>query len=158
MDKKRMVSNEQKKFVDLLGAVSLLAFVEDDLKDRMKRIPRAWWRYRSALSQLARLSNDLTGSMPDEQVQHFRRQLPAIKMTVGVKAQLPRDYDAEYGRWLSFNDLNVVTTAIRECCRTCSIDDPQQQKQCPFCKLMEVIPTDKPDERSNGCGYFAIWM
>lgn len=157
MTEKRMVSAEQKEFINLLGALSQLVFVEDGLGKRIADIPRAKWRYKGALSQLARLSNDLTRSMPREQRDHFTRQLPHIRMIVGIKAQIPRDPDAEHGRFLSFKELDVVATAIRECCRTCAIEDPQQQKQCHFCKLLEVLPTDKPDESSNGCGYFSIW-
>ncbi len=79
-------------------------------------------------------------------------------MTVGITAQQPRNRDSNFGRWLSFNDLDVVADAIRECCRVCVIEDPQQQKQCPYCKLLEKLPTDKPDEHATGCGYFAIWQ
>ena len=156
-DVKRMVSVEQKEFINMIGAMSQLAFAEDSLGKRMKTIPRAWWRYRGVLCNLGRLVNDLTRSMPKEQQDHIRKQMPAIKMIVGVDYQLPRYYDSTYGRWLSFEDLNVVATAIRNCCLTCSINDPQEQKQCPYCKLLEVLPTDKPDESSNGCGYFTIW-
>ena len=156
-DVKRMVSAEQKEFINLLGVLSQLVFVQDGLERRMRTIPRAWWRYKGALANLARLANDLTRSMPKKQQDHFKRQLPAIKMIVGVRSQLPRNYDSAHGRWLSFEDLNVVATAIRNCCLTCSINDPQEQKQCPYCKLLEVLPTDKPDESSNGCGYFTIW-
>lgn len=157
MDVKRMVSAEQKEFINLLGIVAQLAFVEDGLGRRISSIPRGKWRYKGAMSNLARLVNDLTHSIPKDQQAHFRRQLPAIRMVVGVKAQLPRDYDSTYGRWLSFTELDVVATAIRECCRTCTISDPQEQKQCKFCKLLDALPTDKPDENSRGCGYFTIW-
>lgn len=156
-EKKRMVSNEQHEFINILGCVSQLALT-DSIEKRIKSIPRGWFRYKGALTNLATLINDLTMSMPEKQMLHIKKQLPAIKMTVGVKAQMPRDHDAEYGRWLSFNDLNVVATAIRECCRTCAIEDPQEQKKCVYCKLLDVLPTDKPDENSNGCGYFYIWM
>lgn len=157
IEQKRMAYAEQKEFINLLGIISQMAFLDDGLGQRIEKIPRAKWRLKGALNQLVRLSNDLTLSMPPEQREHFQKQLPAIKMIVGTTAQLPRNYDSTYGRWLSFEQFDVVAMAIRECCRTCMIDDPQQQKQCPYCKLLDVLPTDKPDEHSRGCGYFAIW-
>ena len=86
------------------------------------------------------------------------RQLSGLYMSVGVKNVISgQNRDNEVGRLLTFNELDVVADAIRECCRTCSIDDPQQQKQCRYCKLLDTLPTDKPDEAARGCGYFAIW-
>lgn len=157
MPEKRMVSSEQKQLINLFGCISQLAFLDDGIGQRMKSIPRAMFRYKGAMSNLVRLSNDLTLSMPAEQRMHIRRQLPSIRMIVGTTAQLPRNYDSTYGRWLSFEQLDVVASAIRECCLACTIDDPQQQKQCPYCKLLDVLPTDKPDESATGCGYFSIW-
>ncbi len=154
---KRMNSQEQKGMINLLGILSQMAFLEDDIGRRIARIPRGKFRLKGALSNLVRLANDLTVSMPPEQREHMRRQLPAIKMIVGTTAQLPRNYGSTYGRWLSFEELDTVAEAIRECCRVCEIDDPQQQKQCPYCKLLNNLPADKPDEAARGCGYFAIW-
>ena len=157
IQKKRMVSAEQHEFINMLGSLSQLALT-DSIEKRIREMPNGMFRYKGAMTNLTKLINDLTLSMPEDQMLHIKKQLPAIKMTVGVKSQLPRNHDAEYGRWLSFNDLNVVATAIRECCRMCAIEDPQEQKKCMYCKLLDVLPTDKPDENSNGCGYFSIWM
>lgn len=156
-EQKRMTANEQKGYIDLLGIISKMAFLEDNLGKRIRAVDKGNFRYKGAMSNLVRLSNDILRTAPLEQREHIRRQLPSIMMIVGTTAQLPRNYDAEYGRWLSFNDLDIVCTAIRECCRTCTLEDPQQQKQCPYKKLLDVLPTDKPDESARGCGYFTIW-
>lgn len=154
---RRMVSAEQKEMLNLLGIISQMAFLEDGIGQRISEMPKGKFRLKGALSNLVHLANDLTRSMPKEQRDHIKMQLPAIKMIIGPKSQLPRNYDSTYGRWLSFEQLDVVASAIRECCRTCSINDPQEQKQCAYCKLMDVLPVDKPDENARGCGYFTIW-
>lgn len=156
-EQKRMTSNEQKGYIDLLGIISKMAFLEDNLGKRIRAVDRGNFRYKGAMTNLVRLANDILHTAPMEQREHIRRQLPSIMMIVGTTAQLPRNYDAEYGRWLSFNDLDIVAEAIRECCRTCTLEDPQQQKQCQYKKLLDVLPTDKPDESARGCGYFTIW-
>lgn len=80
-----------------------------------------------------------------------------LRMIVGIKAQMPRDPDAEHGRFLSFHQLDVVANAIRECCRVCDLTDTAQQAKCPYAKLLDELPTTKPDEDAPGCGYFTIW-
>ena len=154
---KRMVSAEQKAYLDMLASISQLAFAEEGLARRIESIPRGKSLLHGGRGMLVKLGNELANTLPPEQREHFRRQLPALRMIVGVKAQMPRAADGEHGRWLSFKQLDVVATAIRECCRTCTIDDPQQQKQCMYAKLLDVLPTDKPDENATGCGYFSIW-
>ena len=139
---KRMIANEQKGYIDLLGIISKMAFLEDDLGKRIRAVDKGNFRYKGAMSNLVRMANDILRTAPMEQREHIRRQLPAIKIIIGTTDQLPRNYDAEYGRWLSFNDLDIVAAAIRECCRTCTLEDPQQQKQCPYKKLLDTLPTD----------------
>ena len=142
MNEKRMVSAEQKAYIDLLGAISRLAYIEDGMGRRLKSIPRAMFRLKGATSNLMSLSADILGG---------------LRVITGISAQMPRDADGTFGRWLSFKDLDVVATAIRECCRTCTTEDPQEQKKCMFCKLLDILPTEKPDEGARGCGYFTIW-
>lgn len=140
MDKKqkgapvaRFNAQEQKGMINLLGIISQAAFLEDEIGRRIDCVPRGKFRYKGALSSLIRLANDLTRTMPEEQQRHLRRQLPAIRMIVGATAQLPRNCDSTYGRWLSFNELDVVAMAIRGCYCVCTVEDPQQQKQCMYC-------------------------
>lgn len=154
---RRMDAGEQKEFINLMGIISQMAHLEDGIGRRIAAIPRGRFRLRGAMSSLVRLANDLTRSMPGEQREHMRRQLPAIRMIVGTTAQLPRSCDSTYGRWLSFKELDAVASAIRECCRTCAISDPARQRQCMYCRLLDSLPTDKPDEFATGCGYFTIW-
>lgn len=155
---KRMVSTEQKALLELHAIIAQSAFVERALEKRIAGIKGAKGWLHSAQSLLTKLANELSGSAPEEQRKHLGRQLVGLYMHVGVRDKYAeKKRDATGGRLLSFNELDVVATAIRECCRTCTIDDPQQQKQCPYCKLLESLPTDKPDENARGCGFFAMW-
>ena len=154
---KRLVSAEQSAYQNLKAAAKMAALQEAALTRRMAGIPNARKYLRGGIGMLNKLIQEIDATMPEEQHEHLARQADTLRMIAGVKAQMPRDSDAEFGRWLSFKELNVVATAIRECCYACTTDDPQQQKQCIFCKLLEVLPTDKPDENAPGCGYFAIW-
>lgn len=154
---KRLVSTEQMAFINLQAAVNMAKAQEEKLARRLDMIPGARRYLRSGIGMLNKLVQEINATLPFEQLDHLDRQKSYTKFIVGVKAQLPRDPDMEFGRHLSFKELDIVATAIRECCRICTIDDPQQQKQCPFCRLLEVLPTDKPDENAGGCGYFEMW-
>lgn len=154
---KRLVSSEQMAFINLQAAVNMAKVQEEKLARRIDMIPGAKRYLRSGIGMLNKLVHETNATLPIEQLDHLDRQKGYTKFTIGVKAQLPRDPDREFGRHLSFKELDIVATAIRECCRICTTDDPQQQKQCPFCKLLEVLPTDKPDENARGCGYFEMW-
>ena len=154
---KRLVSSEQMAFINLQAAVQVIKKQKEKLSGRLKMIPGGKRFLHTGTGMLDRLIREINATMPKEQFDHMERQKGYTKFIVGTKAALPRDPDREFGRWLSFKELDVVATAVRQCCMVCGIDDPQQQRQCPFCKLMEVLPTDKSDENASGCGYFAIW-
>ena len=156
MDEKRMVAAEQRDYISLCGVIAQLKHLEG-LERRLGTIPRSSFRLKGALANLESLKRDLLASTIPEQRDHFERQLPYLKIYTGIDAKIPTDPDSAFGRNLSLNELNVVATAIRECCRACTIDDPQQQKKCIFCKLLNVLPCTKPDESATGCGYFTIW-
>lgn len=154
---KRMVAAEQAAYLNLLAAVNLAGKQEPGLAKRISATPGAKRCLHSGLGMLRRFFIDMDRTIPPEQLEHFEKQKQGLRMIVGIKAQMPRDADAEHGRFLSYKQLDVVATAIRECCRMCSVSDPQQQKQCPYAKLLDVLPTTKPDESAPGCGYFTIW-
>ena len=157
--KKRMVAAEQKALLELHAIVAQSAFVEQGLERRIGEIKGAKGWLHSAQSLMTKLANELVLTLPDEQRKHMGRQLAGLYMHVGVKDKISQQKrDADHGRLLSFKELEVVATAIRECCKMCSIEDPQQQKMCPFCKLMDTLPVDKPDENARGCGYYTLWI
>ena len=112
----------------------------------------------SSIALLAKAANEMTRTLPDEQREHLRRQLIGLYMHVGVRDPIANQKrTGTGGRLMTFTELDVVTDAIRECCRVCTIDDPQQQRKCKYCKLLESLPTNKADEHAKGCGYFSVW-
>lgn len=154
---RRMAAKEQTAFLNMQAAIRMIKTQEPNLEHRISGIPGAKRFLHSSIGMLDKLISQLNDTLPQEQIDHFERQKETLKMIVGIKAQMPRDPDAEFGQWLSYKDLDVVTTAIRECCLTCNISNPQDQKKCMYAKLMEKLPTDKSDEAAVGCGYFTIW-
>jgi hypothetical protein len=156
MDEKRMVAAEQRDYIALCGVITQLEHLEG-LERRMGMLPRSTFRLKGAISNLKSLKKSLLESTTQEQRDHFERQLPFIKIYVGIDAKIPTDPDSAFGRCLSLNELNVVATAIRECCKNCTVDDPQQQKKCIYRKLMNVLPCNFQDENSSGCGYYGMW-
>lgn len=158
MDKKRMVSSEQKSYLELHAVIAQMGFVKEGLERRVGNIKGAKGYINSGIALLTKAANELTETLPDEQREHLRRQLIGLYMHVGVRDRFAEaKRNSKSGRLMTYEEMDVVAEAIRECCRVCSIEDPQQQKQCKYCKLMESLPIDKPDEDSRGCGFFTMW-
>lgn len=158
MNKKRMVYAEQKAFLELHAVISQMGFVIQGLERRIGSIKGVKGYINSAIALLTKAANEMTLTLPDEQRAHLRRQLIGLYMHVGIRDKFAEaKRNAKSGRLMSYEELDVVADAVRECCRFCNINDPQQQKQCKFCKLMDSLPVDKPDEDATGCGYFAMW-
>lgn len=159
MDKKRMVANEQKGYLELHAVIAQSGLAEELIQRRIASIPGAKGWLHSAQALMTKVANELTRTLPDEQRDHLSRQLVGLYMHVGVQDKIANQKrTGTGGRLMTFKELDVVADALRECCRMCSIEDPQQQKQCKYCKLLESLPTNKPDEDARGCGYFTMWM
>lgn len=155
---KRMVSDEQSGLLELHAVISQMGISEKKLERRIASTPNASKRIHTCIRMLTNLVNSLALTAPVEQRAHLGRQLIGLYMHIGVKDKISMQRrDSEIGRLLTYTELDVVADAIRECCRTCTIEDPQQQKTCKYCKLLDALPIDKPDEASNGCGYFSMW-
>lgn len=155
---RRMVSGEQTKLYQLLGMIDLSQSVMDGLERRLKAVPRGMARMKQVKSLVAKLGFDVIGTAPIEQRDHIINQMKGIEIISGIKAQMPRDPEATFGQFLNFHQLAVATKAIREQCALCTIEDPAQQAQCPYGKLLDVLPVDKIDEDARGCGWFHSWQ
>ena len=154
----RMVSKEQRATLELFAILKQIKLIEEGAGKRIQSIEGGTRLLHCGQGMLRKLANELASSAPKEQRDHLWRQLSGIYMHIGIQDKIAQQKrDSENGRLLSFNELDVVAEAIRECCMHCTIEDPQEQKKCKFCKLLEVLPTDKPDENARGCGYFSIW-
>lgn len=155
---KRMASAEQRATLELHAIIAQMKYIEDGVGPRIKRIKGGMGLLHSARGLLTRLANELALSAPKEQRDHLGRQLYGLYMNIGVRDKIGQQKrDGEIGRLLTFNEMDVVASAIKECCTYCTIEDPQEQKKCKYCKLLEVLPTNKSDEHAKGCGYFTVW-
>lgn len=158
MNKKRMVYAEQKAFLELHAVIGQMGFVIQGLERRIGSIKGVKGYINSAIALLTKAANEMTRTLPDEQRAHLLRQMVGLYMHVGVRDKFAEaKRNTKSGRLMTYEELDVVAEAIRECCRFCNTNDHQQQKQCKFCKLMDSLPVDKPDEDAVGCGYFAMW-
>ena len=158
MEKKRMVSSEQRGFLELHAVIGQSGLAEELIQKRLAQIPGAKGWLHSAQALMAKVANELTKTLPDEQRDHLCRQLHGLYMHVGVQDKIANQKrTGTGGRFMNYTELDTIADALRECCRFCTIEDVQQQRQCKFCKLMESLPTNKPDEDARGCGYFTMW-
>lgn len=153
MDQKRMNASEQSAHLEIIACVAALRRVSRNLT-RLNDIKRGKFWLNGAITSLQNLSNALDATIPDGQHESLRRQIHNLRFHVGVTS-IANQYNADYGRWLSFNQLDIVGDALKNVCMMCT-KNTQEQRQCPYAKLMDSLPIDKPDDHSNGCGYFGL--
>lgn len=154
MEQKRMSADERTAHLHIIACMVALGKAEKMLERRLPMVKRGKFWIRGAIKSLRSLSDALDGTVPDNQHESIRRQIQTLQLVVGSK-NVPNRNDREYGFWMSYNDLDTVGNALKNCCMFCD-KDTQQQRQCPYAKLMDTLPVDKINENSNGCGYFGL--
>ena len=154
MEQKRMSADERAAHLHIIACMVALGKAEKLLERRLPMVKRGKFWIRGAIKSLRSLSDALDETIPDNQHESIRRQIHTLQLVVGCK-NVPNRRDSEYGFWLSYNDLDLVGNALKNYCLTCD-KDAQQQRQCPYAKLMDTLPIDKMNEHSNGCGYFGL--
>lgn len=84
MDEKRMVSNEQRGYLELHAVIAQSGLAEVQLERRINAIPGAKGWLHSAQALMTKVANELTRTIPEEQRKHLGRQLQGLYMHVGV--------------------------------------------------------------------------
>lgn len=155
---KRMVKDEQLALMQLLSMMDLSRIVMERLERRLQAIPRGIARIKTVRSLVTRLSLDVLDTMPIEQREHMQNQLRGLITITGVRNQLQRDDDANYGLFINNDLLSIIGDALHEQCMLCTTEDPGEQAKCPYAKVLNVMPNDRIDENAPGCGWFNNWV
>lgn len=137
MERKRMTSAEQKDFVNLCAAESLLK--ADALAKRIDALDECGEKLRQASEGLNDVLCGLMDTMPYEQLASYHKQIQHIAIAVGVKNA--GNYDDWDGRYLKFSEINVLLDGCQDHCLMCDMM-PITMKQCPIRKLYNTIPAD----------------
>lgn len=154
MEQKRMSADERTAHLHIIACMVALGKAEKMLERRLPMVNRGRFWIRGAIKSLRSLSDALDATIPDNQHESIRLQIQTLQLVVGSK-NTPNRNDSEYGFWLSYNDLDLVGNALKNCCLMCN-KNAQEQRSCPYAKLMDKLPLDKVNERSVGCGYFGL--
>lgn len=155
---KRMVSDEQRHFIQLLAMTDLSDQVMETMGRRLNAVPRGMTRIKMVKSLVTKLSFDILNTAPVTQREHIINQVKGLTTITGAKAKLPMDMESEFGIFLNFRQMYIVEKAIYEQCELCATEDPAIQAKCPYKKLLDVLPVDKIDESAGGCGWFNNWI
>lgn len=153
MDMKRMNALEQASHLEIIACIAALNRAARNLT-RVGEIKRGNFWLKGAITSLNNLSNALDATIPDDQHESLCRQISNLQFSIGVTSASSQ-YNKNYGRWLSFNQLDLVGEALQNTCFTCN-KDVQEQRKCPYAKLMDSLPIDQPNPNSSGCKYFGL--
>lgn len=140
--------------ISIIACIRTLKDVEPRIAKRLDSVPKSRFFLRGAIKNLEKLSDGLDATVPDHQHEMLRRQLNTLCVSIGVK-NAGNSRDTTYGRWLSFKDLDLVGEVFKEHCMMCG-KDVQQQRTCPYAKLLDTLPIDEPNPNGAGCKWFTL--
>lgn len=156
MERKRLTSSEQTAVVDFMAITDRLdqLMKNRSVQDRIRMVPRGWWRLRVARAMLVKMAELILDTVPGEQLTHMKRNLKHVRCWIYIGKQAPVDKDNTDGRFLSINELNTCAEAIKEGCLMCNIQSKQDRRQCKRAKLMDCLPMAMEKGDPTDCGWF----
>jgi hypothetical protein len=152
--RKRMNGDEREALLRIMTVVDIMHKQKEFLASRLDLVPNGARMYGHLETMSLLMFEHLMATIPSEQLQTFRRNLPYMAYTVGTKRVANGQRDEEYGMWISFEALKPISEAIHEHCMMCGLN-AQEQRSCQLAKALDTLPSDK-DDSAPGCGYFGI--
>lgn len=132
-DRKRLTAQEQKEFVDLCAADSLLT--QDPLRKRLTEEDKQ--QLDNCRTALESILTNVMDTMPYEQLLSYKRQMEHIRVYTSYK----HAGEKETGRYLSYDEINNLLEGCWDHCLMCQ-KDTLEARQCPLYKVSLALPFD----------------
>lgn len=97
---------------------------------------------------------DVTGTVPEEQLGRYKRNMRGCSYTIGVKNPgAVNSLDADWGVWLDFKTLDILKDACRDRCLMCE-KDRAQRRACTLRKALEAIRSEGDGKDGEDCPWW----
>ena len=151
-DEGRKYANAQEQLgVNDISAV--ITLLEKPYLDRRIKTIKGGWRDLQLMRKLAvKLLENVLATLPTNQLQSLRRNLPHVGVAVGIKRDRSQD---DYGRYMSLDELEILASASREKCLTCT-KTVMEQRQCALKKVLDTLPIEGIEDSEKGCPYMFL--
>ena len=100
-------------------------------------------RLRTVRTMMGHILEEYFATMPVDQLEHVRRQLPLIRYTTGVSPVAVAQDAKRFGRFLTFEEIRVLMEGCADKCLMCD-RKPGTVKACKLRKLLSSLPVEIP--------------
>lgn len=134
----RMKGYEQSALLDWMAVLTVLK--NEALDKRLEMIPYGKRDRGLINSTLLRITERIVDTVPADQLVKIHKQLPHVRIYTGTK--IPRDmYEKQYGLFMTFEELTVLTERAHETCLGCMLDR-HEAKRCPLRTIYDGLDLD----------------
>lgn len=148
---KRLYADEKNAILDLYTAITATEKARR-LEGRLELIDggKRKGMLKSAKGMLLSILEDIFSTIPTEQLLSIQKNLPGLRYSCGIKNAAGTRQN-EYGRWLSYDAIDAITTATQDYCMMCNKSIGEQYK-CPLAKALDELPITE-NKNASGCRY-----
>lgn len=118
-----------------------LSIVEDFESSRLG--PAGLKRLRTVRTMMGHMLDEIFQTIPVEQLEHVRRQLPLIRYTTGVSPVAVAQDAKRFGRFLTFEEIRELLAGCEDKCLICD-RSKGTVKACKLRKLLSSLPVEIP--------------
>ena len=156
MEKIRLTASDRESLIRLNVAYEIMATERGQLERRLSAIRGGKRDYGLIKSKINKLMEEITGTIPDEQLMTYVRSLKMASYTIGIKrpGNMERN-DKDYGMWLSYEVINALLSGCHDHCMMC-LSDKAERRACKLRKALETIPNDASDRNDGDCPFYTL--
>jgi len=158
METKRLSASERDAMLRLAAATAIIGTEPDKLAKRLEIADLPYIKRDIGMirSKIQKILGELTKTIPENQLQSFKKMLHTATYSVGVQNPLKEfNNDKDYYIWLSYATVYELVAGCHNTCLMCDLDK-QGRKSCPLRKTLDTIPNDTPDRPDGDCPYYGV--
>lgn len=156
MEKIRLTASDRESLIRLNVAYEILATEGKQLDRRLQAIQGGKRDYGLLKSKINKLMENMTDTIPDDQLMTYMRSLQMASYTVGIKKPATGgNRDRDYGMWLSYGVINALLGGCHDHCMICP-SDKAERRACELRKALATIPNDAPDRNDGDCPFYTL--
>lgn len=151
---KRLYASEREAILRLELAMQFLGIGKRDLAGRLEMVERGKCDAGMLQNRLQALLLRIYRTVPTNQLENLKHSLHSMQYVIGVGPG-GRQHNAEYGFWLSFDQINTILAALKDHCLMCNLD-LEGQRKCKLAGALDDMGNDLHDLPGGGCKYRGV--
>lgn len=136
--KKDLTSTEKDALKRISLVLSLMIEVYDAFEERGKSIHLHQREMKTIITLITKRYTKILDTVPLYQLKNISENLKRVRYEIGVPVDKKHNPDEKYGITLSYDDIDTLALATRDCCLHCD-RDLRSQKHCKLRNVYNLI-------------------